>query len=108
MLELDAGQQRRVRLSGDVAWQDSLAANAELAWRDFQRRLYPEIEEPPVTLRELNAQVSTITVTTSATSTRLSPDRPAISRWRVRSAALEAVHLPQLSLRAERAAPAVR
>ena len=37
VLELDAGQQRRVRLSGDVAWQDGLAANAELAWRDFPR-----------------------------------------------------------------------
>ena len=35
VLELDAGQQRRVRLSGDVAWQDGLAASAELAWRDF-------------------------------------------------------------------------
>ncbi|MGE4404222.1 translocation/assembly module TamB domain-containing protein [Pseudomonas sp.] len=58
VLELDAGEQRRVRLSGDVDWQQGLVANAELTWRDFPwRRLYPQIDEPPVALRELTAQL---------------------------------------------------
>jgi translocation and assembly module TamB len=51
-LQLDAGQEQRLRLSGQASWQDGLRGEAELAWSDFPwRRLYPEADEPPVKLR---------------------------------------------------------
>ena len=100
VLELDAGQQRRVRLSGDVAGRTARrqrrAGVARLSWR----RLYPEIEEPPVTLRELNAQVQYDNG--NYLGNRLVHDRPAgdFTLASPVSGNLEAVHLPQLSLRA--------
>ena len=102
MLELDAGQQRHVRLSGDVDWQDGLAANADLLWRDFPwRRLYPEFEEPPVTLRELKAQIQyqdgNYLGNFESAMTGPAGDFTLNSPL---SGNLEAVHLPQLELRA--------
>ncbi|RYJ63297.1 translocation/assembly module TamB domain-containing protein [Pseudomonas songnenensis] len=102
MLELDAGQQRHVRLSGDVDWQDGLAANADLLWRDFPwRRLYPEIEEPPVTLRELKAQIQYEdgNYLGNFESAMTGPAGDFTLNSPV-SGNLEAVHLPQLELRA--------
>lgn len=102
MLELDAGQQRDVRLSGDVDWQDGLEANADLLWRDFPwRRLYPEIEEPPVRLRELKAQVQyddgNYLGNFESAMTGPAGDFTLSSPV---SGNLESVHLPQLELRA--------
>ncbi|MFP5338705.1 MAG: translocation/assembly module TamB, partial [Gammaproteobacteria bacterium] len=102
VLELDAGQQRRVSLSGDIAWQDGLVANAELAWRDFPwRRLYPAIEEPPVTLRELDAQVQydNGNYLGNFDSAMTGPAGDFTLNSPV-SGNLEAVHLPQLQLQA--------
>ncbi|WP_278445860.1 translocation/assembly module TamB domain-containing protein [Stutzerimonas kunmingensis] len=102
MLELDAGQQRDVRLSGDVDWQDGLTANADLLWRDFPwRRLYPAIEEPPVTLRELKAQIQYDdgSYLGNFESAMTGPAGDFTLNSPV-SGNLEAVHLPQLQLQA--------
>ncbi|POH84903.1 hypothetical protein CXK91_02800 [Stutzerimonas stutzeri] len=102
MLELDAGQQRDVRLSGDVDWQDGLEANVDLLWRDFPwRRLYPEIEEPPVRLRELKAQVQYDdgNYLGNFESAMTGPAGDFTLNSPV-SGNLESVHLPQLELRA--------
>ncbi|WP_407363384.1 translocation/assembly module TamB domain-containing protein [Pseudomonas luteola] len=57
-LTLDAGQQRKVVLSGKAGWSEGLNANATINWSEFPwRRLYPEIEEPPVALRRLKGEV---------------------------------------------------
>jgi translocation and assembly module TamB len=57
-LTLDAGQQRTVVLSGKAGWSEGLNANAAIKWNEFPwRRLYPEIEEPPVALRRLKGEV---------------------------------------------------
>lgn len=102
MLELDAGDQRHVRLSGDVDWQQGLAANADLLWRDFPwRRLYPQIEEPPVTLRELKAQIQYEdgNYLGNFESAMTGPAGDFTLNSPV-SGNLEAVHLPQLELQA--------
>ena len=57
-LRLDAGDERRVELNGQLGWSEGLRGEAELAWRDFPwLRLYPEVAEPPVALRRLDAQL---------------------------------------------------
>ncbi len=102
MLELDAGQQRDVRLSGDVDWQDGLEANADLLWRDFPwRRLYPDIDEPPVALRELKAQIQYDdgNYLGNFQSAMTGPAGDFMLNSPV-SGNLESVHLPQLELRA--------
>lgn len=102
MLELDAGQQRDVRLSGDVDWQDGLEANADLLWRDFPwRRLYPGIDEPPVALRELKAQIQYDdgNYLGNFQSAMTGPAGDFTLNSPV-SGNLESVHLPQLELRA--------
>ena len=58
-LELLANGQRHVRLDGTVNWQDALAADARIDWKDFPwQSLYPEVEEPPVAVRRLAGNVS--------------------------------------------------
>ncbi|EWC40906.1 translocation/assembly module TamB domain-containing protein [Stutzerimonas stutzeri] len=102
VLELDAGEQRAIRLSGDVDWQDGLAANAELSWRDFPwQRLYPQIEEPPVTLRQLKAQIQYVdgNYLGNFESAMSGPAGDFTLNSPV-SGNLETVHLPQLQLRA--------
>ena len=57
-LQLDAGDARLFGLQGQLGWADGLRGEAQLAWRDFPwRRLYPDIEAPPVALRRLDAQL---------------------------------------------------
>ena len=99
-LELDAGEDRQVRLSGDIGWQDGLSADARLAWQDFPwQRLYPGIEAPPVTLRTLTAQVQyddgnylgNFDAALSGPAGDFSLQSPV-------SGDLEQVHLPQLQL----------
>lgn len=101
-LELDAGEQRRVRLSGDVDWQQGLVANADLAWRDFPwRRLYPQIDEPPVALRELTAQLQYDNGNyLGHFDSAMSGPAGDFTLASPVSGNLEVVHLPQLQLRA--------
>ncbi|XKY16342.1 translocation/assembly module TamB [Stutzerimonas stutzeri] len=99
---LDAGEQRRLELNGAVSWQEGLDAEAQLAWRDFPwRRLYPDIEEPPVALRTLDAQIQyndgNYLGNFNAALTGPSGDFTLVSPV---SGDLEIVHLPQLELQA--------
>ncbi len=101
-LQLDAGENQRINLSGQASWQDGLKGEAELAWRDFPwRRLYPDVDEPPVALRTLNAQVQyddgSYLGNFDAALTGPSGDFTLQSPV---SGDLEVVHLPQLELRA--------
>jgi len=101
-LQLEAGEERRISLSGRAGWQDGLKGEAELAWRDFPwRRLYPDIDEPPVALRTLNAQLQyddgNYLGNFDAALTGPSGDFTLQSPI---SGDLEAVHLPQLELSA--------
>jgi translocation and assembly module TamB len=58
-LDLSAAKEQRVALTGRLDWKDSFAANAQLDWLDFPwRRLYPEIDEPPVSVHTFKAEVS--------------------------------------------------
>ena len=57
-LSLSAGPRQRVELRGELDWQTGLAGHATLDWQDFPwRRLYPDLDEPPVALRRLSAEV---------------------------------------------------
>lgn len=58
-LDLDAGDQRSLKLTGQLDWREGLSAEAKIAWLDFPwHRLYPLIDEPQVTLRRFNGEVS--------------------------------------------------
>lgn len=58
-LDLSAAKDQRVALTGRLDWKDAFAANAQLDWLDFPwRRLYPAIEEPPVSVHTFKAEVS--------------------------------------------------
>ncbi|KUM43121.1 translocation/assembly module TamB domain-containing protein [Pseudomonas sp. EpS/L25] len=57
-LRLQATPEQRVVLAGQLDWQQGLAADATLDWRDFPwRRLYP-MAEPPVSLQRLQGEVT--------------------------------------------------
>ncbi|MDT4794253.1 Translocation and assembly module subunit TamB [compost metagenome] len=57
-LDLSAAPEQRVKLSGRLDWEEGFAANAKLDWLDFPwRRLYPDVEEPPVALHSLAAEL---------------------------------------------------
>lgn len=57
-LGLAADDSRHATLQGRLDWRDDLAAEARLDWRDFPwRRLYPQVNEPPVSLRRLQAEL---------------------------------------------------
>ncbi|GGJ86044.1 translocation/assembly module TamB domain-containing protein [Pseudomonas matsuisoli] len=58
-LELLADGQRYLRLNGTADWQNAIAADARIDWQDFPwRSLYPEIEEPPVSLRRFQGEIA--------------------------------------------------
>jgi len=58
-LDLSAAKDQRVALTGRLDWKDAFAANAQLDWLDFPwRRLYPEIDEPPVSVHTFKAEAS--------------------------------------------------
>lgn len=101
-LQLDAGNDQRITVKGHVGWEEAIRADAELAWRDFPwRRLYPDVDEPPVALRTLNAQLQyddgnylgNFDAGLSGPSGEFSLRSPI-------SGDLEVVHLPQLQLQA--------
>ncbi|WHS62395.1 translocation/assembly module TamB domain-containing protein [Pseudomonas sp. G2-4] len=58
-LDLNAGDQQSLKLTGELDWREGLSAEAKIAWLDFPwHRLYPLIDEPQVTLRSFNGEVS--------------------------------------------------
>ncbi|MCJ8203230.1 translocation/assembly module TamB domain-containing protein [Pseudomonas sp. RGM2987] len=58
-LDLEAGDQQSLKLTGQLDWREGLSADARVAWLDFPwHRLYPLIDEPQVTLRSFNGEVS--------------------------------------------------
>ncbi|UXY50786.1 translocation/assembly module TamB domain-containing protein [Pseudomonas tohonis] len=57
-LLLSAAAEQSVQLQGRIDWQQALAIDAQLAWRDFPwPRLYPQEQEPPVALQRLDGGV---------------------------------------------------
>lgn len=58
-LDLSAAKDQRVAVTGRLDWKDAFAANAQLDWLDFPwRRLYPAIDEPPVSVHTFKTEVS--------------------------------------------------
>ena len=57
VLRLQAGDQQTLQLAGRLDWQEAFTVDAALDWQDFPwLRLYP-IDEPPVSLRRMHAEV---------------------------------------------------
>jgi translocation and assembly module TamB len=106
--KLDAGEQQRIELSGALDWQNGLDGDARLAWRSFPwRRLYPDVAEPPVALRTLDAEIAydegnylgNFAAALTGPAGDFSLQSPV-------SGNLEVVHLPQLQLQAGQGAAA--
>lgn len=58
-LDLNAGDQQSLKLSGQLDWSEGLSFDAKIDWLDFPwHRLYPLIDEPQVALRSFNGEVS--------------------------------------------------
>ncbi|MFC3607407.1 translocation/assembly module TamB domain-containing protein [Stutzerimonas tarimensis] len=99
-LRLDAGDDRWVRVSGRVDWEEELEAEAKLQWRDFPwQRLYPMEEEPPVALGALEADLQYAGESYLGNfQAQLSGPAGDFSLGSPVSGDLERVHLPQLVL----------
>ncbi|MCQ4270285.1 translocation/assembly module TamB [Pseudomonas kuykendallii] len=51
-LDLTASAEQRLALTGELDWREGLIADTHIDWQDFPwRRLYAEIDEPPVALK---------------------------------------------------------
>ncbi|MFQ6555754.1 translocation/assembly module TamB domain-containing protein [Pseudomonas sp. Lb2C1-1] len=101
-LDLDAGAQQSLKLSGQVDWREGLRAEAKVAWLDFPwHRLYPLIDEPQVTLRSFDGEVS-YTDGQYLGNFQAALDGPAgaFSLGSPFSGDLTQIHLPQLKLAA--------
>lgn len=101
-LDLDAGAQQSLKLSGQVDWREGLRAEAKVAWLDFPwHRLYPLIDEPQVTLRRFEGEVS-YTDGQYLGNFQAALDGPAgaFSLGSPFSGDLTQIHLPQLKLAA--------
>ncbi|MBO1538310.1 translocation/assembly module TamB domain-containing protein [Pseudomonas sp. OA65] len=101
-LDLDAGNQQSLKLNGQVDWREGLSAEANVAWLDFPwHRLYPLIDEPQVTLRSFNGEVS-YTDGQYLGNFQAALDGPAgaFSLDSPFSGDLTQIHLPQLKLAA--------
>ena len=58
-LDLTANPQQRLKLSGQVDWQEGLSAEAKIDWLEFPwHNLYPVIDKPDVDLRTFVGEVS--------------------------------------------------
>ncbi|MGH8351844.1 MAG: translocation/assembly module TamB domain-containing protein [Pseudomonas sp.] len=58
-LDLTANDKQSLKLTGQLDWSNGLSAEAKIDWLDFPwHRLYPLIDEPEVTLRRFNGEVS--------------------------------------------------
>ncbi|MCM2459981.1 translocation/assembly module TamB [Pseudomonas sp. CG7] len=101
-LDLAAGDQQSLKLNGRLDWREGLDAEAKVAWLDFPwHRLYPLIDEPQVTLRSFNGEVS-YTDGQSLGNFQAALDGPAgaSSLDSPFSGDLTQIHLPQLKLAA--------
>ncbi|MCP1456889.1 translocation/assembly module TamB domain-containing protein [Pseudomonas kilonensis] len=101
-LDLDAGDQQSLKLSGQLDWREGLRAEAKVAWLDFPwHRLYPLIDEPQVMLRSFDGEVS-YTDGQYLGNFQASLDGPAgaFSLGSPFSGDLTQIHLPQLKLAA--------
>nr|WP_189674373.1 translocation/assembly module TamB domain-containing protein [Pseudomonas sp. SWRI179] len=101
-LDLDAGDQQSLKLNGQLDWREGLSAEAKVAWLDFPwHRLYPLIDEPQVTLRSFNGEVS-YTDGKYLGNFQAALDGPAgaFSLDSPFSGDLTQIHLPQLKLAA--------
>lgn len=101
-LQLDAGEGQQIRLNGQADWQEGMTAEAQLAWRDFPwRRLYPDVDEPPVALRTFDAQIQYDDGSYLGNfDAALTGPSGAFTLRSPVSGNLEVVHLPQLELQA--------
>ncbi|WP_223471992.1 MULTISPECIES: translocation/assembly module TamB domain-containing protein [unclassified Pseudomonas] len=101
-LDLDAGDQQSLKLCGQLDWREGLRAEAKVAWLDFPwHRLYPLIDEPQVTLRSFDGEVS-YTDGQYLGNFQAALDGPAgaFSLGSPFSGDLTQIHLPQLKLAA--------
>src|SRR5450830_1377513 len=58
-LDLTAGDKQSLKLTAQLDWQQGFSADAKIYWLDFPwHRLYPLIDEPQVTLRTFNGEIS--------------------------------------------------
>ncbi|PMV56421.1 translocation/assembly module TamB domain-containing protein [Pseudomonas sp. GW460-4] len=58
-LDLNAGDKQSLKLSANLDWQQGFSADAKVDWLNFPwHRLYPVIDEPQVTLRTFNGEIS--------------------------------------------------
>ncbi|CRM52409.1 Autotransporter assembly factor TamB [Pseudomonas sp. 24 E 1] len=58
-LDLNAGDKQSLKLTAQLDWQQGFSADARIDWLDFPwHRLYPVIDEPQVSLRTFNGEVS--------------------------------------------------
>ena len=58
-LDLTADDKQSLKLSAQLDWQQGFSADAKIDWLDFPwHRLYPLIDEPQVTLRTFNGEIS--------------------------------------------------
>ncbi|WP_458374994.1 translocation/assembly module TamB domain-containing protein [Pseudomonas pergaminensis] len=58
-LDLNAGDKQSLKLTAQLDWQQGFSADAKIDWLDFPwHRLYPVIDEPQVTLRTFNGEIS--------------------------------------------------
>ncbi|MGQ7819506.1 translocation/assembly module TamB domain-containing protein [Metapseudomonas furukawaii] len=56
-LQLDGEPRQLLAVQGRVDWQDALAVDSRLQWRDFPwQRLFPQESPPPVALHSLEAE----------------------------------------------------
>ena len=100
--DLDAGESQSLKLSGQLDWREGLDAEATVAWLDFPwHRLYPLIDEPQVTLRRFDGEIS-YTNGQYLGNFQAALDGPAgaFSLGSPFSGNLEQIHLPELKLAA--------
>nr|WP_254704955.1 translocation/assembly module TamB domain-containing protein [Pseudomonas corrugata] len=101
-VDLNAGGRQSLNVTGQVDWREGLSADAKIAWLDFPwHRLYPLIDEPQVTLRNFNGEVS-YTDGQYLGNFQAALDGPAgaFSLGSPFSGDLTQIHLPQLQLAA--------
>lgn len=101
-LDLSANEQQKVSLNGTLDWREGFKADASLDWLDFPwHRLYPQVAEPQVRLRQFKAVVS-YTDGQYLGNFQADADGPAgaFSLQSPFSGDLQSVALPQLELQA--------